>query len=59
MAYGVRWVDQQWLAQLAMYELERLGGMQLLTVVYVLITGAAVAGAVAAARALVERICMC
>lgn len=52
MAYGVRWVDQQWLAQLAMYELERLGGMQMLTVVYVLITGAAVAGAVAAARAL-------
>jgi MFS family permease len=52
MAYGVRWVDQQWLAQLAMYELERLGGMQLLTVVYVLIAGAAAAAAVAAARSL-------
>lgn len=52
MAYGVRWVDQQWLAQLAMYELERVGGMQLLTVVCVLITGAALAGAVAAARSL-------
>ena len=52
MAYGVRWVDQQWLAQLAMYELERVGGMQLLTVVCVLITGAALAGTVAAAREL-------
>jgi hypothetical protein len=52
MAHGVRWVDQQWLAQLAMYELERLGGMQLLTVVYVLITSAAFAGGVAAGRAL-------
>ncbi|HEX3802055.1 MAG TPA: hypothetical protein VHV75_04370 [Solirubrobacteraceae bacterium] len=52
MAYGVRWVDQQWLAQLLMYELERLGGMQMLTVVYVLITGAAFATGVGAARAL-------
>ncbi len=52
MAYGVRWVDQQWLAQLLMYELERIGGMQLLTVLYVLITGAAFAGAITAARRL-------
>ncbi len=52
MAYGVRWVDQQWLAHLLMYELERLGGLQLLTVFYVLLTGAAFAGGVAAARAL-------
>lgn len=52
MAYGVRWIDQQWLSQLLMYEIERLGGMQLLTAVYVLITGAAFAGAVAAARRL-------
>jgi hypothetical protein len=52
MAYGVRWVDQQWFAQLLMYELDRVGGMQLLTVVYVLITGAAFGGAVAAARSL-------
>jgi hypothetical protein len=52
MAYGVRWVDQQWLAQLLMYEIERVGGMQLLTVLYVLVTGAAFAGAVAAARRL-------
>jgi hypothetical protein len=52
MAYGVRWVDQQWLAQLLMYELQRLGGFQLLTVVYVLITSASFAGAIATARRL-------
>ena len=52
MAYGVRWVDQQWLAQLLMYELAHVGGLQLLTVFYVLVTGAAFGGAVAAARKL-------
>jgi len=52
MAYGVRWVDQQWLAQLLMYELQRIGGFQLLTVAYVLITSASFAGAIAAARRL-------
>jgi hypothetical protein len=52
MAYGVRWIDQQWLAQLLMDEIERVGGLQLLTVTYVLVTGAAFAGAVAAARRL-------
>lgn len=52
MAHGVRWVDQQWLAQLLMYELVRVGGLQLMTVTYVLVTSAAVAGGVAAARAL-------
>jgi hypothetical protein len=52
MAHGVRWVDQQWLAQLVMYEIERVGGLQLLTVLYVLVTGAAFAGAVSAARRL-------
>ena len=29
MSYGARWVDQQWLAQLLMYEVQRLGGLQL------------------------------
>jgi hypothetical protein len=52
MAHGVRWIDQQWLAQLLMYELQRLGGFQLLTVVYVLITSAAFAASIAAARRL-------
>lgn len=52
MAHGVRWVDQQWLAQLLMYGLDRLGGLQLLTVSSVAIVGAAFAGAIAAARRL-------
>jgi hypothetical protein len=52
MAHGVVWHDQQWLAQLFMYGLYRLGGLQLLTVLYVLITGAGFAMAIAAARAL-------
>ena len=52
MAHGVRWVDQQWLAQLVMYELVRVGGLQLMTVLYVLATSAAFAGAIAAGRAL-------
>ncbi len=52
MAYGVRWHDQQWLAQLLMYGLYSLGGLALLTVLYVLITGAAFAMAIAAARRL-------
>ena len=52
MAFGVRWIDQQWLAQLLMYEIQRVGGLQLLTVSYVFITGAAFGGAVAAARRL-------
>jgi hypothetical protein len=52
MSHGVRWVDQQWLAQLLMYELVRIGGLQLMTVLYVLATSAAFAGAVAAGRAL-------
>ncbi len=52
MAYGVQWIDQQWLAQLLMYELVRIGGLQLLTVLYVLVTGAAFTGAIAAARSL-------
>jgi hypothetical protein len=52
MAHGVRWIDQQWLAQLAMYGLEALGGLQLMTVVYVLITAFAFTGTIAAARRL-------
>jgi hypothetical protein len=52
MTHGVRWVDQQWLAQLLMYELTRIGGLQLLAVLYVLITAVAFGGAIAAARSL-------
>ncbi|MDA8068347.1 MAG: hypothetical protein M0T77_07010 [Actinomycetota bacterium] len=52
MTYGQRWVDQQWLAQWVMFELVRLGGLQLMTVFYVLVTGVAFGGAVAAGRSL-------
>jgi hypothetical protein len=52
MAHGVRWIDQQWLAQLLMYGLVWLGGLQLLSVTYVLVTGCAFALAILAARRL-------
>ncbi len=52
LTHGVRWVDQQWLAQLVMYEVARVGGLQLMTVLYVFVTVAAFAGAIAAARTL-------
>jgi hypothetical protein len=52
MAHGARWVDQQWLAQLLMYELQRLGALQLLTVAYALITTAAFGAGIAGARRL-------
>ncbi len=52
MAHGVRWTDQQWLAQLVMYGLAWLGGLQLLSIAYVLLTGCAFALALVAARRL-------
>lgn len=52
LTHGSLWVDQQWLAQLLMYEVVHLGGLQLLTVLYVLLTVAVFAGAIAAARSL-------
>ncbi len=52
MAHGARWVDQQWLAQLTIYELARIGGLALYTVVYVALSGLAFAFAIAAARRL-------
>jgi hypothetical protein len=52
LTHGVRWVDQQWLSQLLMYEVAHVGGLQLLTVAYVLLTGSAFAAAMAAARRL-------
>src|SRR5436190_5693623 len=33
-AHGRTWVDEQWLAQLVLYELERLGGLQLVLLVH-------------------------
>ena len=52
LTHGVRWVDQQWLAQLIMYEVAHLGGLQLLCVVYVLVAVGAFGAAVAVARGL-------
>jgi alkylhydroperoxidase family enzyme len=52
MAHGVRWTDQQWLAQLVIYELWRIGGPQLMCVLYVLMTSGAFAGTLAISRRL-------
>jgi len=35
-ADGKRWVDQQWFAQLTLYELDRLGGIRLVMLVHAL-----------------------
>jgi hypothetical protein len=48
---GRRWVDQQWLSQLAIYGLFRLGGLALVAAVHV----ALVAGSLAAALAIGRR----
>jgi hypothetical protein len=47
---GVRWVDQQWLAQLAMYGLQQLGGLRTLALVHVGLAILGVSVAVATAR---------
>jgi hypothetical protein len=49
-AHGARWVDEQWLAQLAFYGLDRAGGLRLAAVVHVLLLVGALAAAVAIAR---------
>jgi hypothetical protein len=52
MSHSKRWVDQQWLAQLVIYELWRIGGLGLLAAVYIGLTGAGFALAAALARKL-------
>jgi hypothetical protein len=49
-SHGKQWVDQQWLAQLVMYELQRLGGVKLVLVVNALAAVGSLAGAAALAR---------
>jgi hypothetical protein len=44
---GRRWIDQQWLSQLAMYGLFRLGGLPLVAVAHVLLVTTSLYGAVA------------
>ncbi len=50
-AHGRSWVDQQWLAQLAIYEFDRVGGLRLAVLVHVLLLVASLAAAMALARA--------
>jgi hypothetical protein len=49
-AHGRRWVDQQWLAQVAFYELERLGGIRLAVLIHVLLLAGSLAAAIVIAR---------
>src|SRR5207248_9069769 len=49
-AHGARWVDQQWLAQLAFYGLDRAGGIRLAVLVHVLLLVGALTATVALAR---------
>jgi hypothetical protein len=52
LAHGRRWIDQQWLAQLAMYELDRVGGVVLVGFVNALLVMAGLLGVILAARRL-------
>jgi len=52
MAHGVRWIDQQWLAQWALYELAQAGGLALFAVASVGLAGAAFLAATTASRTL-------
>src|SRR6266576_681018 len=48
--HGRRWTDQQWLAQLALYELWRLGGVKLALLVHALLVTSGIVGAALIAR---------
>jgi hypothetical protein len=52
LTHGAVWTDQQWLSQLAMYGLDRVGGLALYSIVYVLLGVGAAGFAIAAARRL-------
>jgi hypothetical protein len=51
-AHGRRWIDQQWLAQIALYGLWRLGGLKLALLVH----AALAVGGLAAAAALAKKL---
>src|SRR5438067_1193901 len=51
-AHGRRWVDQQWLAQLVLYELMRIGGVKLVLLFHALLGVGAIAGAAVLSRRL-------
>jgi hypothetical protein len=48
--HGARWTDQQWLAQLALYGLWRLGGLKLALLVHALLVMSGLVGAAVIAR---------
>jgi hypothetical protein len=50
LSAGVRWVDQQWLSQLAFWAIYRLGGLSLIVLAGALAAGSGVIAAAAAAR---------
>jgi hypothetical protein len=52
LTHGARWIDQQWLAQLAIYGLHQVGGLPLYSIVYVALTVGSLGMAIAAARML-------
>jgi hypothetical protein len=52
MTDGARWIDQQWLAQLALYGLWSLGGVRLTLLVHAALVVGALAGAAVLARRL-------
>jgi hypothetical protein len=56
VAYGQPWLDQQWLAQLGLYELERLGGLALIGFVDIALVLGALVGAISAALRLGARL---
>jgi len=49
-AHGHRWIDQQWLAQLALYGLWRLGGVKLALLVHAMLVTSGLVGAALTAR---------
>ncbi len=49
--HGDRWTDQQWLAQLTLYGLWRLGGVKLALLVHALLVASGITGAALVARA--------
>jgi hypothetical protein len=51
-AHGRTWVDQQWLGQLGLYWLDRLGGLPLVMLVHALLVTLGLAGAAVLARRL-------
>ena len=50
MAHGVRWIDQQWLAQILFYDLFQAGGYRLILLVHVGLIASAFGLALVAAR---------